>query len=130
KRVNNFESDFAEDESDFAQLFDVLGNSYENRNLGAVIVAGDGIYNRGDYPVYPAGELNVPVYAVALGDTTVYKDAGIKSVKHNKIVFTGNAFQTEVNVQATRMQGAQLKVSVYDGNKVVESKQINISRPN
>lgn len=48
------DSAFTHKETDFATLFDELETRYSNRNLGAVILASDGIFNRGVSPVYSA----------------------------------------------------------------------------
>ncbi len=40
-------------------------------NLGAVVLAGDGIYNQGVEPLFAASGLSVPIYTIALGDTVL-----------------------------------------------------------
>src|SRR5574337_803459 len=40
--------------TDFSGLFDEIETRYSDRNLGAVVVASDGIYNQGQSPVYAA----------------------------------------------------------------------------
>lgn len=64
---------YKEKQTDISAVVDEVQNRYANRNVGAVILASDGIFNRGSSPVYAAEKLNFPFYTIALGDTTVKK---------------------------------------------------------
>ena len=65
---------YNEKQTDISSLFDDIETRYSNRNVGAVILATDGLYNKGSNPVYSSDRIKVPVYTIALGDTTVKKD--------------------------------------------------------
>jgi hypothetical protein len=100
---------------------------YMNRNLGAIVLASDGLYNQGMNPVYDAASLKAPVYTIALGDTTIKKDALVKEVAYNKVVFLGNQFPIDISVIANKLQGQNTTLSVTHNGKNVFSKNINIS---
>lgn len=85
---------------------------YSNQNLGAVILATDGIYNEGANPVYANINLNAPVYTIGLGDTTRYKDLTIKRVFHNKIAYLGDKFSIQVDVSGQNAGGANVPISI------------------
>ena len=85
---------------------------YANQNLGAVIIASDGIYNEGSNPLYSAAKLNAPVYTVALGDTTPKKDLVVKRVFHNNIAYLGDKFNIQIDVVATNCAGASSSLTV------------------
>lgn len=85
---------------------------YSNQNLGAVIVATDGIYNEGSSPLYAAAKLNAPVYTVALGDTTPKKDLVIKRVFHNNIAYLGDKFTVQIDIAANNCTGSNTVLSV------------------
>ena len=53
---------------------------YSNQNVGAVILASDGIYNEGSNPLYANFELNAPIHVIALGDTVPSRDVILKRV--------------------------------------------------
>ena len=94
---------------------DLLKNIYDlysNQNLGAVIMATDGIYNEGSSPLYAAAKLNAPVYTVALGDTTPKKDLVIKRVFHNNIAYLGDKFNIQIDVAANNCTGSNTTLSV------------------
>jgi len=109
--------------SNAAQLITKLNDEYLNRNVGAVILASDGIFNRGGSPLYELNKLKAPVYTIALGDTIPKKDLLIANVNHNSLVYLDNDFTIEVQVQAYEANGAESLLSVLsDGKKVYEEK--------
>lgn len=112
-----------------AQLISKLNDEYMNRNVGAVILASDGIFNRGGSPLYDLNKLKAPVYTIAMGDTIPKKDLLIANVNHNSLVYLDNDFTIEVQVQAYEANGAESMLSVItDGKKVYEERiSINAS---
>jgi hypothetical protein len=106
---------------------------YANQNLGAVVIATDGIYNEGSNPLYAAAKLNAPVFAVALGDTTPKKDVSIKRVFHNNIAYLGDKFTIQIDVAANNCAGSSTSLNVARldaaGNpSVVATKPISINK--
>ena len=87
-----------------------------------MVLATDGIYNRGNNPASTAERLTFPVYTVALGDTTPQRDAALANIRHNRIAFSGNTFPVEITVNATRLKGhsAQLTLSDSRGKTVAQ----------
>src|SRR5205085_1513467 len=65
---------FNEKQTDISSLFDEVQNRFSNRNIGAIILASDGLFNRGANPLYSSSGLKVPVYTIALGDTSTQRD--------------------------------------------------------
>ncbi|MFH0895210.1 MAG: hypothetical protein V2A54_12310 [Bacteroidota bacterium] len=113
--------------TDIAELFTDLKNRYENRNLGGIILATDGIYNRGPDPAWAADKLKVPLYTIAMGDTNVRRDIAVPSVAYNQFVFPGNKFTIEPFITAKKCKGEVAKISVTKGNQVVYSQNIPIT---
>ncbi|MEN9612829.1 MAG: hypothetical protein RLZZ628_3643 [Bacteroidota bacterium] len=96
-------------------ISDLLKNVYDlyaEQNLGAVVLATDGIYNEGSNPIYTAAKLNVPIYTIALGDTTPQKDVVIKRIFHNNIAYLGDKFSVQIDLGATNCVGANLPVTL------------------
>lgn len=98
--------------SNLSAVFNEVYDLYSNQNLGAVILASDGIYNEGNNPVYAGAKLNVPIYTVALGDTTPKRDVILKRVFHNKIAYLGDKFSIQVDVTAQNSLGANTVLSI------------------
>lgn len=118
------DSTFSHKETDFSTLFSELETRYSNRNLGAVIVASDGIFNRGVSPVYSTTWLKSPVFAIALGDTTVKKDILIPDVHHNTIAFLGNKFPVEIVVNSMKVSGETATLTLSKGGQVLYTQRI------
>ncbi|MBE7177946.1 MAG: hypothetical protein INR69_16190 [Mucilaginibacter polytrichastri] len=97
--------------SDLASVFRYVQDSYPERNIGAVILSTDGIYNRGADPLLAASNLRAAVYTVALGDTTVRRDAGIAQINYNQVAYAENDLLLEVLVEAYRCRNENLVVT-------------------
>ena len=78
---------FEDKVTNFSELLRGVYDLYGGQNLGAVVIASDGVYNEGSNPAYSDVALSAPVYTVALGDTTPKKDLLLKRVFHNKIAY-------------------------------------------
>ncbi|MEI7981218.1 MAG: hypothetical protein WCI71_06165 [Bacteroidota bacterium] len=118
---------FSEKETDIASFFQEVENRFSNRNAGAVIIASDGLYNKGIDPFYAARKINFPVYSIALGDTNVKKDLFIRKITASKTVFRGDQFPVEILSELDKVKGIKCKVNLNLGSKTINSKEI-ISR--
>ena len=118
--------DYQDQTSDYAGFFKAVKENYAGMNVGAVIVAGDGISNRGIDPVFAASALNYPVYTLALGDTTTNKDLKINDVRFNSVVYRDEDFPLEVNLSARKMKGTKATLTVYAFGKRQAKKQVVI----
>lgn len=120
---------FQDKVTNLSELLQSTYDLYGGQNLGAVIVASDGIYNEGSNPAYSGAQLASPVYTVALGDTTPKRDLLVKRVFHNKIAYLGDKFSIQVDVAATNCSGAQtvLTVSKSDGGQLRSLQTVPIS---
>lgn len=98
--------------TNMSQVFREVDARYSNRNIGAVIIAGDGIYNRGINPVFAGSRVTYPVYTVALGDTLPRRDVILKSVNHNRITYLGNRFPVEITVEAFESNGLSSRLTL------------------
>jgi len=126
KISNDISYSFSEKQTDISALFEELHTRYSNRNLSAVIVSSDGIYNKGFNPLYGEHKINVPVYTIALGDTNVKKDIILSKVAHNRIAYLGNEFPIEVVIDARQCIGSRTQLTVSKAGKTLFSKKINI----
>lgn len=83
-------------------------------DAAAVVLASDGIYNHGSNPVTVAERLGIPVYTVALGDTTQRRDAALADMRCNRIAMLGNNFPVELTVNATLLRGHSATLGISD----------------
>lgn len=115
--------------SNLSKLMRYINDTYADQNVGAVVLATDGIYNEGRNPIYEKTNLTAPFYNVALGDTTRKKDILIRNVYHNKIAYLGDKFSIQVDIQAINANGsnATLRVQKVAGKKVIDTQRIPIT---
>lgn len=110
-----------------AQLISKLNDELLNKNVGAVIIATDGIFNRGGNPAQELALLKAPVYTIALGDTIPKKDILISSVNVNDLVYLDNDFRMEVQVQAFQCDGIPIRLTVLEDGKKIDEKTIQVN---
>ncbi len=112
--------DFSEKQTRISQLFDELFTRYYNRNLGAIVLASDGIINAGSSPLNALKNFKgTPIFTIAMGDTTVRKDLVINDVAHNRLAYSGNSFPVEIQVEAFKAGGLSSRLRILKaGNEV------------
>lgn len=110
--------------TDIAKAMSDLAERYEGRNVGAMVVVSDGIYNQGADPSAVAPGLGFPVYAVALGDTVRYADAAVWNVRCNRLAYMGSQFPMEVTVNAHGLEGRKSRLTVTSEGKTLYAKDL------
>ena len=120
---------FADKVTNLSELLRGVYDLYGGQNLGAVVIASDGIYNEGSNPAYSDAQIAAPIYTVALGDTTPKKDLLIKRVFNNKIAYLGDKFTVQIDVAATNCGGQQtvLNISKVDGEQLRQIQSIPVT---
>jgi len=119
--------DFSDKSTNLSMLFDDISLLYANRNVGALVMLSDGIYNSGANPYYAAQKVGFPVYTVGLGSDEQATDLFIADIVHNKEVLKGNRAPVEVKVQAGKLAGKSAKLTVSDDHGEILSKVLQIS---
>lgn len=113
---------------------------FENQNLAGIILASDGLINRGARPEFSPHWLPTPVYTIGLGDTTIVRDLWIERVDHNRVAYLGNDFPAEVVIQSQGMENKGITIDLLYESKVIAtqawiptspkaSKKINFNAP-
>jgi hypothetical protein len=125
--TESFNGAFTERQTNLATVFDVIKNNYSNQNLGAVVLATDGLYNEGNNPAYSAKELRTPVYTIAMGDTVQQKDLLIQQVKHNQLVYSGNFFPLQIDVSGYGYPNSQSKLTITHNGQVEYTTTVSIN---
>lgn len=128
KKVNTADSIlFSDKQTDMSAFFEEIENLYTNRNVGAIILSGDGVYNRGSNPVYASEKIKVPVYTIAMGDTIIKKDIVLLKVDHNRLAYLGNKFPLEVIVNAKQLKGKTSTLTISKGDATLFKQPITIN---
>ena len=118
---------FDKKESNYSQLFDELTQSYLNANIGAVLLLGDGIFNRGIDPVFQSKQFPFPVYTIGIGDTTRFVDAAIKSVSHNETAFLDSYFPVEIGIDFSLAAGSRAKLEIFKNDEPIYLQEIPVT---
>lgn len=103
---------FRDKRTNLGRALTEISDLYANQNLGAIVLASDGIYNQGANPAYGQLRIQAPIYTVGLGDTTQRRDLLIRRVFHNKIAYLDDRFSLQVDVQARNAAGANTRLTV------------------
>ncbi|GGI27447.1 hypothetical protein GCM10008119_27700 [Pedobacter mendelii] len=107
--------------TDASAFFQKIKDEYTNRNIGAIVLATDGIFNHGGNPLYSINQINAPVYTIALGDSIPKRDVLISNVNYNNIVYLDDDFTVEVQIQAFQSDRENTKLTVsQNGGKVAQ----------
>jgi hypothetical protein len=118
---------FGGKQTDIAGALHQLNDRFTNQNIGALILATDGLYNQGNDPQYEARNIKTSIYTIALGDTTAKRDLLIGNVNYNKTAFLGNDFVIEVLATAYQSRGENMNLSVTEDNKQVYAQSIPVT---
>ena len=121
---SGLEIDFTDKQTGVSEFIEELYTRYYGRNLGAVILASDGIINQGANPLYEIKKIkHTPFFTVALGDTLVRKDLILNNIVHNRLAYKGNDFPIEIIVKGSQFEGSKAKVSITkDGVELFSEK--------
>ena len=125
-RPSSFDSiNHSELVSNFEDPVRYISDLYENENLGALIISSDGIYNEGKNPLYSSSSLKVPVYALAVGDTSRRTDLSLKRILYNSVGYLNDQMNIQVDVQAINSSGLSSRLIIEkegtEGFEVVHS---------
>ena len=119
------EIDFTDKQTGVSEFIEELYTRYYGRNLGAVILASDGIINQGANPLYEIKKIkHTPFFTVALGDTLVRKDLILNNIVHNRLAYKGNDFPVEIIVKGNQFEGSKAKVSITKDGVVLFSEKV------
>ena len=122
---NNDSINFTGDATNISSVFNEISSRYAGANMGAVILATDGIYNKGQNPQY-ARPAKYPVMCIAMGDTMPRKDLQIRDIVHNSVTFLGNKFPVRILVSADKCTEKQAQIKITRKGANVYSQTIDL----
>jgi hypothetical protein len=119
--------------TNISQALDYVFDNYADQNIGAIVLATDGIYNEGLNPVYSNLKFKAPIFTIGLGDTTRRKDIFIRNVVNNDIAYLGDKFMIKVDLGSDNCSGTTtLRVEkIHNGKRtIISESSIAIDRTN
>lgn len=114
--------------TNIARALQTATEQYQDQNIGAIIIATDGIYNEGLDPLYAPLGAAVPVYSIGLGDSTQPKDLSVTRVYANKTVALNSSFEIITDIRAEKLTGAHTSVSILHNGKSVGQAAVNVDK--
>jgi hypothetical protein len=127
KARDGFESGFTDKITNISSFFSEIENRFAGRNVGAVILATDGIYNQGLNPLYASRNISWPVYTVVMGDTIQKRDILIRKVTYNREAFLGDRFPVEIMIEALKCNGEAATVRIMKGGELISEIPLRVS---
>ena len=120
---------FNEQSTDISSALELVMTTLESDNLGGIILASDGIYNKGASPLSVNYPYKGGIYTIGLGDTNVQKDALVARVFANKVVYLGDQFAIRSDIAAYACKGSQVTMTVFshNANRVISSQNVQVS---
>lgn len=112
--------------SNASSFVNKLNDELLNRNVGAVIMASDGIFNRGGNPLYELNKIKAPIYTIAMGDTIARRDVLIANINYNNLAYLDNEFTLDIQLQAFDSKGEIAAITVAENGKIVKNQSLSI----
>ena len=126
KTAENEPITFADHNTNISSVFDYVATNFYGENVGAVVIASDGIVNQGADPLYKAGSFSKPVYTIALGDTLPHPDLSIDRIVANKTAFRQSRFPIMVCIKGEKVPFGDYQLTVSENDKTLQSRRITI----
>lgn len=128
QEVRDFdELDFSDQLTDISALMRSVERRYYKRNVGAVLLFTDGVYNRGLEPSLLTEKMAFPLHTVVLGDTLTHPDLAVKDLHYNKKVSLGATFPLRVMAGAVDCAGQKAVLTVSVDGRVVARQELEVN---
>ena len=125
--ADGIDFNFNDNLTNFIPLFQELNTKFYNKAIGALVIATDGIYNRGINPEKLISNIKAPIYTIALGDTSINQDIKIDRIEYNSDVFKGNKTPVFAFISANHLKNSNTLLTVKKGDSIVATQAIGIN---
>lgn len=109
------------------EILEQLGAGTGGRRPRAIIMIGDGAWNKGRDPADVArvlGRTELPVHVLGLGDPNPPKDAAVLSLRCDETALLGDEVALTALVSSTGLASMNLPVELLIGGAVVDRKEV------
>ncbi len=122
--------EFNEPETNISEVFTYIQERFPQRVISGLVLASDGIINRGRDPSNMPETRMFPVFPIAYGDTSTRKDLSFHEVRFNEITFSNSQFPIEIYIRAESCKNQRSSVSIYSNHKKLWSSDFTIYSDN
>ncbi|MEG9326885.1 VWA domain-containing protein [Salinimicrobium catena] len=121
------EFDFSGDQSNISGALKELEPLTEGSTAPTILIT-DGNQTYGEDLLYSAGRYGQPLYPVAVGDTTSYRDLAVSRVNVNRYAFKNNRFPVEIMVTYAGEVDINTAVEITSGQNTVFTKSLKLRK--
>jgi len=118
---------FKGESTNISSIFDYCNNKLFAQNIGALIIASDGITNHGADPIQKANTFTPPIYTIALGDTQPHPDLAIDKIIHNKNAHKSTHFPIVTYIKGDDIPEGNYTLTISQNGKKIDSAIVNIT---
>ena len=113
---------FGEAVTNFADIFKTAGKA--NRGIASITIVSDGVITEGSNPSYTAEKMGVPVFTIAVGDTSKQRDISVEDIKHNEYIYSGIETAIRCALLSTGYDNFQCSVRLFEENALVQEQTV------
>ena len=124
--ADNSALDFEGQASNMASVFDYIEDKMFGQNVGALIIASDGIINYGSDPLQKSATFGKPVYTIALGDTLPHPDLSIDRITTNRAAHKNVHFPIVANIKGEDVPAGRYTLTLSCNGRKTDSTQIEV----
>ncbi len=125
KHVKTFS--FSDQFSDYASLFSYIKENITVGDGTQLILAGDGLYNKGNDPRFLVQEIKCPVHTIALGDEADKKDVSVVNLRSNKLAFLKSNMPVRFALKADFCKGEKIEFYIQSGSEVLHRDTLKVT---
>ena len=115
--------------TDLGAVMSSVNEDFYGENIGAVVVASDGIQNKGLDPRYVPLNSGARVFTLSLGDTSILADIELSQLLNNRLAFLDNQFEIKARISADKMAGQVSRVRLLHDGEELAQQTLNIDDP-
>lgn len=112
--------------TNFQNIFDKLKD--DDGYVTSAVIVSDGIINDGSSSIYEAEELNIPIYTIGVGDTSKVTDVYVSSILNNRFIYKETPTVVAAEISNQNLAGESVIISFKENNKLINSKEIELSQ--
>ena len=112
--------------TNIARALEYVQDALKDENLRGVVLISDGQYNTGRNPLYLAERYPVPIYTVAVGDTTARRDVQVRRITTNEIAYMDTELPVQVGLRVEDYAGERVTVTLSEGGRTLVSKTVEL----
>jgi hypothetical protein len=118
---------FTASTSNISNLIDRSDEQMEDKNFVGMVLATDGIYNRGSSPLFK--NYITPIFSLGLGDTIPPKDISISRTLYNKVTFKDNETPIRLEITQEGYDNNQVSIQLREKGNLIAEEKVRLRNP-